>query len=354
MDDRVTEEYADATFLEVASHYWHPVARSIDVPPGALIPVRLLDRDLAVTRDRNGAVHVYDDCCPHRGARLSAGHVDDAGCVRCPYHGWGFAGDGACIDIPQLAKERAIPNQANATTFRVSEYAGLVWTCLVDEADERRPRPTWPALDAGTHWVHVGTVYSWHAQAFRQVENFCDVGHFSVLHADTFGNDLVTEIDPYQVDVSEDGHRIAFDYDYPSVDPTAEPGPDGRRPAAGTHFEYRIELPFTVALGGASGPGSVMYVASSPASATTTNLFWLCAFPLGMEIDANAYEELESRIWLPDREIVEGQRPVRLPLDLLDELHLPFDRFAVTYRRQLRALGFAVTGGSFTRRAGAA
>ena len=60
-------------------------------------------------------------------------------------------------------------------------------------------------------------------------------------------------------------------------------------------------------------------------------LFWLCAFPVGVEVDAGAYEELESRIWLPDRAVVEGQRPERLPLDLLEEVHLPFDRLAIAY-----------------------
>jgi vanillate O-demethylase monooxygenase subunit len=105
-----------------------------------------------------------------------------------------------------------------------------------------------------------------------------------------------------------------------------------------------IELPFTVALGGASGPGSVLCIAPSPMSATRTRLFWLCAFPVGVDIDAEAYNALEDRIWQPDRAIVEGQRPERLPLDLLEELHLPFDRLAVAYRRRLREIGFPVPG----------
>ena len=59
------------------------------------------------------------------------------------------------------------------------------------------------------------------------------------------------------------------------------PRPATKRPVVGTTFEYRLELPFTVALGGASGPGTVMCVAASPVSATAMRLFWLCAFPLG-------------------------------------------------------------------------
>jgi vanillate O-demethylase monooxygenase subunit len=341
MDD--VRDDADRTFLDLAGRFWHPIARSIDVVPGAVVPARLLDRDLAVFRAGDGTVSVLDDLCAHRGARLSAGAVD-SDCLRCPYHAWAYRGDGKCVDIPQLAADHAIPALARVASFRASEHAGLIWTALVDESDELRPRPTWPVVDAGTHWLHVGTVYEWRAQALRQIENFCDVSHFSVLHADTFGNDEQLEMEPYRVDVSDDGYRLSFDYDYPSRDPTVEPAPGAKRPVTGTQFEYRLELPFTVALANASGPGSVMCVAASPTSASEMKLFWLSAFPLGVEVDGDAYEELESRIWLPDRAIVEGQRPERLPLDLLEEVHLPFDRLAVAYRRRLREIGFALPG----------
>ena len=115
----------------------------------------------------------------------------------------------------------------------------------------------------------------------------------------------------------------------------------------GTRFEYRLELPFTVALGGASGPGTVMCVAASPVSATAMKLFWLCAFPLGVEVDADAYEQLEARIWAPDRAIVEGQRPERLPLDLLEELQLPFDRLAMCTAVLCARSASALTGGDY-------
>ncbi len=283
---------ADRAFGDLAARFWHPVARSVDVPTGVVSAARLLGRDLAVFRAADGSVAVVDDLCAHRGARLSVGEVD-GGCVR-------------------------------------------------------RPRPTWPVADAGTHWLHVGTVYDWNAQAFRQIENFCDVAHFSVLHVDTFGNDEQLTVDAIQVETSDDGYRLAFDYEYPSRDPTATVANGEKAPVVGTRFEYRLELPFTVALGGASGPGTVMCVAASPTSATTLRLFWLCAFPVGVEIDGDAYEALEARIWLPDRAIVEGQRPERLPVDLLEELHLPFDRLAIAYRRAVRAIGFGtdVTSGA--------
>jgi len=332
---------SDERFCSIGRRFWHPVARSIDVAPGAVVLATLLDRDLAVWRDGGGAVHVVDNQCSHRGTSLAQGSVTAGDCLRCPYHGWHFDTDGRCAVIPQLAPDIPIPRQAGIASFRVSEHAGLIWTCLVGPDEELRPRATFDATDAGTHWVHVGDIYDWDVQAFRQVENFCDVAHFSVLHADTFGNPDLLVVKPFSVDSSDGGWRLAFDFPYTALDPTVS-SPD--RPAFDMVFEYRVELPFAVALGGASGPGSVLCIAPSPISATRTRLFWLCAFPLGTDVDPEAYEELEARIWNPDRAIVEGQRPARLPLDLRHELHLPFDRFAVAYRRRLAQIGFSATG----------
>ena len=72
----------DATFLARAGRFWHP----------AVAAARLLERDLAVYRDRAGAVHVLDNRCAHRGTRWSDGYVDGA-CVRSPYHALAYAAD---------------------------------------------------------------------------------------------------------------------------------------------------------------------------------------------------------------------------------------------------------------------
>lgn len=321
-------------FEQLAACFWHPVARSADVRSGQVTGTRLLDRPLAVWRDGDGRAQVVDSICPHRGTSLALGDVTIDGCLRCPYHGWRFDGSGRCTLIPQLVPSRPIPRQADVGAYRVSEHAGLVWACLVDEADELRPRPTWTAATDGRHQVHVGEVYDWQAQAFRQVENFCDVAHFSVLHVDTLGNPALEVVAPLAVEVSDDGWRLSFDFPYEACDPT------GSQPPSPMVFEYEIDLPFSVSLGNASGPGTSLCMAASPLSATETRVFWVCAFPLDIEVDEEAYEAIEARIWSPDRAIVESQRPVRLPLDPLEELHLSFDRFAVAYRKRLKEIGF--------------
>ena len=52
-------------------------------------PVRVLGEDFAVFKTGDGGYGIVDERCPHRGASLVYGIVDDDG-LRCGYHGWKF------------------------------------------------------------------------------------------------------------------------------------------------------------------------------------------------------------------------------------------------------------------------
>ena len=54
----------------------------------------------------DGQVHAVDDVCPHMGASLGGGFVEN-GCVTCPWHFWRFRlADGAWADNPRLGVDR--------------------------------------------------------------------------------------------------------------------------------------------------------------------------------------------------------------------------------------------------------
>src|ERR1700722_10928024 len=49
-----------------------------------------------------GGFHAIDDTCPHMGASLADGFVED-GTVTCPWHAWRFRlNDGAWADYPRI------------------------------------------------------------------------------------------------------------------------------------------------------------------------------------------------------------------------------------------------------------
>src|SRR5690606_30093265 len=65
---------------------WYALCRSSDVRKGELTRIDRAGEELLLWRDASGTVHVQEDRCPHRGARLSLGvHLGDR--IACGYHG---------------------------------------------------------------------------------------------------------------------------------------------------------------------------------------------------------------------------------------------------------------------------
>ena len=77
------------------------VAKVGDVPDGQGIAFPVNGRVVAVFNDQ-GEYHAIDDFCPHMGASLAGGQLQD-GIVACPWHAWRFKiCDGTWCDNPQF------------------------------------------------------------------------------------------------------------------------------------------------------------------------------------------------------------------------------------------------------------
>lgn len=82
---------------------WYWLLRASELRRGQVKAVSLLGRDLAVYRTQEGTVIAVDAYCPHMGAHLAEGRVENHG-IRCFFHNWKFAYDGTCLEIPGLGK----------------------------------------------------------------------------------------------------------------------------------------------------------------------------------------------------------------------------------------------------------
>src|SRR5207302_5233607 len=72
-----------------------------DVAEGEGRTVEVNGKLIAVFRDQ-GRYFAVDDVCPHMGASLAGGYVED-GTVTCPWHAWRFRlTDGAWADYPRI------------------------------------------------------------------------------------------------------------------------------------------------------------------------------------------------------------------------------------------------------------
>lgn len=85
--------------------------------------------DLVAFRDGGGRVGVLWEACPHVGtprASLARGQVEADG-LRCRFHGWKFDAGGACVDIPDIPKDRDFSRYPRAQALETAEREGAVW-----------------------------------------------------------------------------------------------------------------------------------------------------------------------------------------------------------------------------------
>jgi nitrite reductase (NADH) small subunit/3-phenylpropionate/trans-cinnamate dioxygenase ferredoxin subunit len=78
------------------------VAHVGEIPQGEGRAFKVNGRLVAVFLLEDG-YHAINDACPHMGASLASGYVED-GAVTCPWHAWRFGvRDGLWLDNPRSA-----------------------------------------------------------------------------------------------------------------------------------------------------------------------------------------------------------------------------------------------------------
>jgi phenylpropionate dioxygenase-like ring-hydroxylating dioxygenase large terminal subunit len=162
--------------------YWVPAMLSSEVPAPDSDPLRvlLLGEQLIAFRDTNGKVGLLQNNCPHRGASLFFGRNEEAG-LRCVYHGWKFATDGTCIDMPNEPAESDFKQKVKAVAYPTRERNGIVWAYM----GARQTPPPLPSLEGNMlpegEWqvTAIQRECNW----FQGLEGDIDTSHFSFLHA---------------------------------------------------------------------------------------------------------------------------------------------------------------------------
>jgi phenylpropionate dioxygenase-like ring-hydroxylating dioxygenase large terminal subunit len=186
---------------------WYPICRSEFVghqPVG----FKRLGQDLVAWRDSSGRIHVHDDTCLHRGAKLSLGQVlNDT--LRCGYHGWCYAGDGQCVTIPtsKTAESRLAP-KLRLPTFHVEERAGLVWTYLGEEPGAVAPPLIIPEELQSQDWSGFVCESTWGANWILILENLADPMHGPILHGKSLTLSRGTLEDDMRVTKTSDGFLV--------------------------------------------------------------------------------------------------------------------------------------------------
>ncbi|MGW5151498.1 Rieske 2Fe-2S domain-containing protein [Rhodococcus koreensis] len=167
---------------ELLRRYWIPALLSADLPEADCTPkrVQLLGENFVAFRDTNGEVGVLDEACPHRGASLALGRVEDCG-IRCLYHGWKFGTDGTIQDTPNMPNPQ-YKNRFKAPAYPVREAGDIIWVYL-GPTDKEPAFPHYPMMDVPAENRVVTSVFmdcNW----FQVMEGGIDSSHVGILHAD--------------------------------------------------------------------------------------------------------------------------------------------------------------------------
>ncbi|WP_216893107.1 aromatic ring-hydroxylating dioxygenase subunit alpha [Nocardia alni] len=315
-------------------NFWYAVefADRVTRRPGRVV---CLGQEFVLYRTASGAPVCLSNLCVHRGAALSMGTVS-GDVIACPYHGWQYDPQGACVNIPANGPGRTIPRKARVDSYPTIERYGLVWAFLGDlPEDERPPIPVIPEFDDPT-FRHVRYEMEIDANYERAFENVVDAAHTPFVHGTAFGNPDKPEIPDFRIRQTDWSAEADFELSTPPPKGTwgllwkRRPTPEYLSVTNAWYLPNIVKLHVRLPIG-----DLLLYDFNIPLSEDRTliKILGFRNFFTGAWADGNTRKRIE-KILLQDRPVVESQRPELLPYDLSEELHVRSDGLQVAYRRR--------------------
>jgi phenylpropionate dioxygenase-like ring-hydroxylating dioxygenase large terminal subunit len=327
--------------------FWHPVCTADALNEQTIVAAELLETPLAITHLNGELVAMYD-VCRHFQAQLSLGEIrkveGHGDCLMCPYHGWSYAADGQCVDIPQLGSDRTIPESARVDSYHVLARYGLIWVCLAEEP--LRDIPTLPDVENPDYLTGPLRSYApWVASAPRVIMAALDDTHGAWVHEGLVGDRAHPEAPDHKCWRKGMDLVVRFNMLQPN-NATIDDGSNGdmREVALTTTVGIPNTIHFNIAPVDAENPHiTLIWQAVCPARYNSTLTFWGSArnYDKDGPVYDEAFEHLQDTLREQDREIVESQRPWLLPpFWTKTELPVrPADMPLIEYQRWLEELG---------------
>lgn len=336
--------------------FWQPVLRSNDLPGNSLVSVRLLGRPLVLAR-LDGELTVLLDVCRHFQAQLSLGEittVQGRQAIQCPYHGWAYGTDGRCVRIPQLKKDRKIPETISVPRFGVKEALGIIWVCLSGKPVFEIPAfPEFSNPEFRTTTLDEQELTR--TSAPRMIMATLDDTHFPWVHEGILGNRDQPEAPEHTVTREANQLLVSYNIQQPGSlaagisdhdRPTNKKTPNENSQLIDILYENTVHMPNVVTLRKTTPAGSyIIWLATSPVDYSHTRNFWSFArnYDTAPSSDEH-YEKFSAHVRSQDKPIVESQRPWMLP-PFWTQIELPqagIDQPLIEYQRWLQELEIVI------------
>lgn len=151
-------------------------------------------------RGLEGAMKAVEDFCPHRGAPLSLGFMQEGNLV-CGYHGLVMGGNGKAVSMPGQRVQGFPCNKA----YPVIERYGFVWVWPGDAAQADPAKLHHLAWAESPDWAYGGGMYHIQCDYRLMVDNLMDLTHETYVHASSIGQ---KEIDEAPVKTRVEGEQV--------------------------------------------------------------------------------------------------------------------------------------------------
>ena len=142
-------------------------------------------------RGPEGQVVALEDFCPHRGAPLSLGYVQNGNLV-CGYHGLEMSCDGKTVSMPGQ-RVRGFPC---IRQFAAVERYGFVWVWPGDQGAADPATIHHLEWADSQDWAYGGGLYHIACDYRLMIDNLMDLTHETYVHASSIGQKEIDEAAP--------------------------------------------------------------------------------------------------------------------------------------------------------------
>ncbi|WP_367849871.1 Rieske 2Fe-2S domain-containing protein [Rhodoferax sp. WC2427] len=149
---------------------------------------KICGESLVLYRGPEGQATALEDFCPHRGAPLSLGKVEN-GKLTCGYHGLEMGCDGKTVSMPGQ-RVRGFPA---IRAYPAIERYGFIWVWPGDAAladESKLHHLEWADNPA---WAYGGGLFHINCDYRLMVDNLMDLSHETYVHASSIGQKEIDE-----------------------------------------------------------------------------------------------------------------------------------------------------------------
>lgn len=169
---------------------WYVGCRSDEVTDKPL-GRQICGEKIVFYRGQENKICAVQDFCPHRGAPLSLGFVENGNLV-CGYHGLVMGCDGKVVSMPSQ-RVRGFPCNKS---YAVIEKYGFIWVWPGNQEQvDTNKLPTFEWAD-NPNWRYGGGLFHINCDYRLMIDNLMDLTHETYVHATSIGQKEIDDTLP--------------------------------------------------------------------------------------------------------------------------------------------------------------